>query len=237
MSAFNVLKTNHFMLGIDFHDALIPTIPKPVPLIPHSVFAPLEGYVGAASVKKAAKTNAEYVPMLQRATDIGICIPHFGLNLLLPLVILGSGSKSYFGAGTVKLEGTATGVAVLHDANINLNCGGGTTPPTPTGYVFAPATVRCGMTMGDLYAGIAQMVVEGLITWGINFALGKATESLGPVIGSMASLLAGWVLGTPLGYAFGGGGLIGATGAYAQLDKGHDAIADYYNDPKRRVFR
>jgi hypothetical protein len=31
MSAFNVLKTNHFMLGIDFHDALIPPEPEPGP--------------------------------------------------------------------------------------------------------------------------------------------------------------------------------------------------------------
>lgn len=239
MSAFNVLRTNHFMMGIDFHDALIPPEPKPIPLIPHSVFAPLEGYVGAKSVKKAKKTNAEYVPMLQRGTDIGIMIPHFGLNALLPLVILGSASKSYFGAGTVKLEGTATAVAVLNDANINLNCGGGTTPPTPTGYVMAPSTVRCGMTMGDLYAGIAQMVVEAGITWGINVALGKAGDALGlgPVIGGIAGLLAGWVIGTPLGYAFGDGGLTGAVGVGKALDKGHDAIADYYNDPKRRVFR
>src|SRR4051812_18016860 len=134
MSAFNVLKPNHFMLGVDFHDALIPPDPKPIPFIPHSVFAPLEGYVGAGSVKKAAKTNAEYVPMLQRGTDIGQMIPHIGLNVLLPFVIAGSGSKSYFGAGTVQLEKTAVAVAVLHDANINLNCGGSTGPPTPTGY-------------------------------------------------------------------------------------------------------
>lgn len=237
MSAFNVLKPNHFMLGIDFHDALVPPDPQPILFMPHDAFAPLEGLVGASSVKKAAKTNAEHVPMLQRATDIGIMIPHIGLNALLPLVILGSGSKSYFGAGTVQLEGKATAVAVLNDANINLNCGGGTTPPTPTGYVFAPCTVRAGMTMGDLYAGIAQMVVEGLVTWGINFGLGKATTGLGPVLGGVASLLAGWVLGTPLGYAFGGSGVIGWIGLYDLFDKGHDALAKYYNDPKRREFR
>ena len=234
MSAFNVLKPNHFMLGIDFHDALIPPEPKPIPFIPHSVFAPLEGYVGAGSVKKAAKTNAEYVPMLQRGTDIGQMIPHIGLNALLPFVIAGSGSKSYFGAGTVKLEGTAVAVAVLHDANINLNCGGSTSPPTPTGYVFAPCTVRAGMTFGDLLAGILQMVVEAAVQWGIGFGLGKALSELPPGVSDLLGLLLGWVIGTPLGYSY-KGGLLGPV--YGQFDKGHDAVADYFNDPKRRVFR
>jgi hypothetical protein len=245
MSAFNVLKPNHFMLGLDFHDALIPPDPKPIPFMPHSVFAPLEGYFGVGSVKKAAKTSAEYVPMLQRGTDIGQGIPHIGLNALLPFVIAGSGSKSYFGAGTVKLEGTATAVAVLHDANINLNCGGSTGPPTPTGYVFAPCTVRAGMTFGDLLAGILQMVVEAAVQWGIGFALGKVLDNvlapvikaIGPWFGALLSntvgTLIGWAIGTPLGYSF-GGGLLGPV--YSQFDKGHDAVADYFNNPKRRAF-
>ena len=245
MSAFNILKPNHFMFGIDLHDAVIPPSPTPIPFIPHIGWGNLEGNVGSPPGTKAARTNAESVPMLQRGTDIGLGIPHFSLNILLPLVILGSGSKSYFGAGTVKLEGTAVAVAVLHNANINLNCGGSTIPPTPSGYVIAPCTVRAGMTFGDLLAGILQMVVEAAVQWGIGFALGKvlpAFEALG-ILGTFLSnalgLVVGWAIGTPLGYSFAGGVLShipGLGSLFDQFDKGHDAVADYFNNPKRRTF-
>ena len=236
MSAFNVLKPNHFMLGLDFHDCKVsPSQPLPIPLVPHSVFAPLEGYVGASSVKKVKKTFAEYVPMLQRGTDIGPVIPHFCLNILLPFIIAGSASKSFFGANTVKLEGTGVGVAVLHDANINLNCGGAIGPPTPTGYVFAPCTVRAGMTYGDFIAGIVQMYVEGVIQWVIGVGLFLFTMDMPFIVGDVLGLLMGWVIGTPLGYSF-KGGLLGPV--YTRIEeKVHDGIADYFNDPKRRVFK
>jgi len=230
MSAFNVLKPNHFMLGLDFHDALIPPSPKPIPLVPHTVFAPMEGYVGAASVSRAAKVKVEFVDALKRGTDIGIGIPHVGANLLLPLVIAGSGSKSYFGANTVRLEGVGIAVGVLKTQNINLNCGGSTSPPTPTGLVMAPSTVRAGMTQGDLAAGLLHMVAEGTIQYGIGLGLGLIGD--GPIEGVL-QLLLGYVIGTPLGYSF-KGGVLGPL--YEKIGKGHDAIADYFNDPSRRVF-
>ena len=237
MAAFNVLKTNHFMMGLDFHDCKVsPSQPLPIPMIPHSVFAPLEGYVNANSVKKAAKTNAEWVPMLQRGTDIGQVIPHFCLNILLPFIIAASASKSFFGANTVKLEGTGVAVAVLQNANINLDCGGAIGPPTPTGYVFAPCTVRAGMTYGDLIAGILEMLVEGLIQWVIGVGLFILTVDMPFGAGDLLDLLLGWLIGTPLGYSFGNSGLLGP--AYNWIEAHvHDATADYYNDPSRRVFQ
>jgi hypothetical protein len=224
MSAFNVLRPNHFMLGIDFHDAIV-IPPTKLPWMPHPVFAPLEGYVGASSVRRAPTVRAETVEVLKRKTDIGQFIPHTFLNLLLPAILLGSASKSYFGANTVRVEGTGVAVATMKTTGINLNCG---TVPLPTGVVMAPGTVRAGMTLGDALAGLAEMLAEGAIQGFMDKMLG-ITEIAGPIV----PVLLGYLLGSPLGYSvpWAPGGEISI-----QLEKGHDAVAEYFNDPSRRQY-
>jgi len=163
MSAFNLLHPDHRMIGIDLHDAIVPPSGRKIPSLPHTVFAPLHGASAgyAATVLHVPNVRVCFAAALQRSTDIGSMIKHVQINALVPFIMYDSKSKSEFGAGTVRVGGRPVGVAVFQTFNLNLNCG----DPTrlPSGYVNAPSTVRAGMTLGDLYAGLAEMAFD--IAW------------------------------------------------------------------------
>ncbi|HEY0136239.1 MAG TPA: hypothetical protein VGB85_19275, partial [Nannocystis sp.] len=101
-------------------------------------------------------------------------IPHIGPpSYLLPLDILFSASKSYFGTTEYKVEGKPAAVAILFIVNLNLNCG---TPfPKRPGVVLAFNTHFAGMTWGDFFHGL----LSGLIDWTLQFLLSKALGKFG----------------------------------------------------------
>lgn len=164
MAAFNLLHPEHFMIGIDPHDALIPPDVF-IPSLPHSVGAHLRGGAGTApgafgaQVLHTPRVRVRFEEALQRSTDISDMILHIQSNVLIPIVIMPtSKSVSTFGAGTVRVMGRPVATAVFGKHNVNLNCGDPL--DVPTGWVDAPNTVRAGMTWGDVYAGLLDMIYK-----------------------------------------------------------------------------
>jgi hypothetical protein len=187
MPGFNVLKHTHTMIGLPFlewHDYLIPPgLPTP-PKAGHTCFAIiaagpwgfLTGQKNDEGPNKTVQTDTSTA--LSVTTDAGPLIPHLNIiplappNLLIPVFLLASGSKSHFGASTVLFPKGPAAFAVAIKVNFNLNCAGATLPPLPSGLVIAmPQTVEVGVTMGDLIGGIVHLVLDALIQFGLNRAL------------------------------------------------------------------
>ena len=189
MSVFkcNVLRQHHFMVGIDIHDAIIPPSPIPIPWMPHAVGALLRvDYLWGTFLtgKGCPKVLTQFSNQtMAQFTDIGSFIPHVAVDALCPIYTLFSGSKSEFGASSVKLGGIngdsspngqgPVGVAVFGEFSFNLNCFGPTFPPLPLNVVFAPNTHRAGMTLADLIAGLVQMAVDSAVQFVFNRLFGE----------------------------------------------------------------
>jgi hypothetical protein len=176
----SVLVHYYPMLGVDLHKAQAPGPVPPVPFSPHVVVAALYlGPWGILTGLPALTVKSQYGITMQKGTDIGPLIPHVCVpippNLLTPVYILGSASKSYFGVATVKVGGAPVAVAVAKIMNLNVNCGD---IPTPSGYVMAPNTVNAGMTLGDFLSGLLTALVEGALQWVIGQVVGAIGEGI-----------------------------------------------------------
>jgi hypothetical protein len=217
----NVLKHYHFVVGVDFHKAQPPGPVPPVPYAPHAVTpTPLcLGPWGFLTGKPARSViSGQGGITMQKGTDIGPLIPHICIpvppNLLTPIIILGSASKSYFGSSTTSAEKAPVAVALLQVVNINLDCGD---IPSPTGIVVTFNTVVANFTFADFMSGLATMLVEGVIQAFLNliFAKGPLADALegltGKIFGPIASqfademakgavgMVASLLIGSPLG--------------------------------------
>jgi hypothetical protein len=240
MTAFNLLRPGHIMVGIDLHDAIIPPNMEKQPSIPHSVYARLRGVsmtsAFSSTVKHAPTVQVCSEDALQRATDIGPFIPHEQVNLLRLFIVLSSKSKSAFGAGTVRAEGRPVATAIFQTATVNLNCA----DPLRllSGFVHAPNTVRAGMTEGDVAAGLAEIAFDigsgllksKLFSWlamkGLSRILGKAFQELIKNNPDMKELIEQAVKS----------GYKKATDPLKPSDEVWDEVAEELNDPKHRVF-
>ena len=199
MPIMAVLKHLHPMIGVDFHDEISPP-GVPVPSIPHLVAGilcfPPWGVVTGKCNSTVWTTTAM---SLAQGTDMGFFIPHIPLppapaNILAPIITLASGSKSHFGAQNHKTPAGPLAFACLVVVNLNLNCGGPTRPPLPSGFVLAVFQLTWqGVTWGDIIAGALHMLVDALVQFGINRFLstglgGKALNWLtGKIAGAIAS--------------------------------------------------
>jgi hypothetical protein len=203
MPTVAVLAHLHPMIGSDFHDEIAPP-GVPAPNIPHLVagmlsFPPWGVATNSDHINPTVLTSAGMA--MNKGCDMGFFIPHIPLppapaNILAPVLTLTSGSKSNFGgqnqlAGKKPLAG-----ACLKVVNLNLNCGGPSRPPLPSGFVLALfQTTWQGMTWGDLIAGALHMLVDSFIQYRINKFLstglgGKALNWLmGRIAGALASRL------------------------------------------------
>jgi hypothetical protein len=217
----SVMINTHMMFGVDFHNGISLPVPPAAPItMGPNIVTPTPlfmGPYGALTGKPSPSVLA--TPggiVMQQGTDIGPLIIHIPLpfNILLPLVILGSASKCYFGASTVKSGGpkgaNPVAVAVLKVVNINLNCG---TFASTTGIVPAPNTVNALFTLGDLVSGLVTMFVEAVIQDVLNLIFDKglggalegifgkaAMEALGPQIAqNVLGAVLGLAAGSPLG--------------------------------------
>jgi hypothetical protein len=201
MAGFNVLKHTHVMIGIpllEWHDYLPPpgiTPAKAGHICGGLLSVPPWGILSGKKNNTPGKTVETATSYgMSRGTDMGPLIPHYNVippappNLLLPVIILFSGSKSHFGASTVLFEQGQAAFAVAVKVNFNLNCAGPTMPPLPSGLVIAePQTVEVGVTVGDMIAGFLHMAVDLLIQFGLNRlfggkngVVGNWLERLGP---------------------------------------------------------
>jgi hypothetical protein len=182
----NLLKNIHPVIGVaEPHELWVPGSPIPAPApVPHFTVAALYlGPWGALTGKPAPKVLCEGSITMQKGTDVGPGIPHLPPNLFLPIILIGSASKSYFGVSTVKAQGTAVAVALLSVANLNLDCAEGA--PLPVGGVVAMNTVVAGLTLSDFLSGALTMAFECAVQAGLGKLLNKATY------GSLLSKLQG----------------------------------------------
>lgn len=186
-----VLKHYMPMIGGDFHDTIPPPGPVVVPSIPHFVAAnlmigPWGGLTGKDQPDVVSAANGT---TLLRTTDIGPLVPHISApHYLLPLLILGSASKSEFGATSVMTAKGPVGVCVASIVDFHLNCHGTARPPMPTGVVLGMTTHFTGFTLGDFLAGVLCMVMDSAVQYGLNRIMGsdRATRVFnwvqGPII-------------------------------------------------------
>ena len=131
-------------------------------------------------------------------------------NILLPLILLGSGSKSEFASGTVKHPQGNMAIAVAMAVNLNLDCQDFPIPPLPTGVVMAFfSTVQAGFTLGDFLGGLFSMFIDMLITWISGLICAGLTSALSGLArglkGALASVLNGGGFFGALGRGFGRG--------------------------------
>ncbi len=175
----NVMKWTDPLLSLDVHNAIIPPSPTPVPLpyfhgsfLGHGVIGSKSKFSGSPeTIAKHPILTTGIQPMLQ-GTDTGYFDVHIGnpANVLLPITIAFSSSKSLFVASTVQMNDAPTTAAVLIMVNLNLNCNFPVS--LPNGYVFSFNTVQAGMSIGDILAGIVSGVLQMLV----DFALNKFTS-------------------------------------------------------------
>ena len=198
MPIMAVLKSLHPMIGVDFHDEISPP-GMPVPSIPHLVagmlcFPPW----GFATGKYNADVWTSSAMSMAQGTDMGFFIPHVPLplapaNILAPIITLASGSKSHFGAHNHTTKKGPLAFACLVRVNLNLNCGGPTRPPLPSGFVLAVFQLTWqGGTWGDIIAGAFHMLVDALLQFGINrfLSTGLGGKSLNWLTGKIAGAIA-----------------------------------------------
>ena len=260
MPNFNVLKNWHPMFGADFHDVLPPPGTAPVvPKVPHVAIAPLLMGTTLTSNYADDVITASWGWTMIRRTDIGPVIPHIpsAPNLLIPIIILASGSKSHFASHQNITSKGPMAVAVMMIVNLNLNCGGPTKmPPTPTGRVPAFTTHVSGFSWGDLAAGLIAMGIDAGVQFGLNmiFSNAKVGDALqrmsvvlsrglgsclvGPVVGGYIGYglaaqavptLYGFIFGSPMGYSP-SSSLIGGLGGDV-TSSAEDALMNYFNSP------
>jgi hypothetical protein len=187
-----VLRAWHVMLGRDMHIPWPPGSPSPAPSpVPYMTTAPMVGMVPMLTSKLTATAFADSMcSMMVRGTDIGPLIPHVGPpSTTLPIDMLTSGSKSYFGVTKWKVKdqtGAAgcVAVGVLGLTNLNLNCG--SPAPTPFGLVIAPTTHLATLTLGDLVSGLYMMAWD-YMAQRIMYMAGQA---MGDVVSKMVRKVA-----------------------------------------------
>lgn len=176
-----VLKNWHPMLGFDFHTQVPPPPAPPIPSMVYYTGSAMFGVTMGTTTQKYFPTHPSsgFGLTMARCTDIGPIIGHFGPmpHILLPIEIMLSSSKSYFGASTyVGKDNTGSVspicVCALVVVNPNVNCG--TPVGTPTGVVPGLNTHVAHMDPADYAVG----VVQGAVEIGISYLFSKAMPGL-----------------------------------------------------------
>lgn len=152
----------HMMSWVDFEAMVVPsTPPAPGPFTPYNAIQFMTGiFPGVPVIGSSPLTDAKVMtvlgPPLAKGTDIGMMVPHFGPpNLLLPIILLASSSKNFFGASTVKVGNKPVATALpMNMLGMNLNCGAPVSLPS---LVAAPHSVLAGVTLGDILGAIFAM--------------------------------------------------------------------------------
>lgn len=211
------LNTIHPIFGVDFHRTIPPPLPTP-PFAPHIVvwgegWSQKTGFMWAVANSKAASPESGVAKpvavcwgyAIGRAHDAGPHPGHIWPNLLLPLILLGSGSKSEFASGTVQHAKGNMAIAVAYVVNLNLDCQDFPIPPLPSGVVVAGlCTVKAGFTLGDFLGGLLSMLADMAISWIAGLICAGITSGLAAAGRGLMSGLKGVFLG--------GQGFLGAFG-------------------------
>ena len=264
-----VLNILHPMIGPDIHDNLVPSpvgpVPLPSPKLPHVAFMLLGGVTNFTShFTSTTFVNFTESRVVLQGSDIGPLIPHVPIppvpNLLLLVIIPGSGSVSEFFAFSVKAKDGADGnvkpiaTAIAGFGGLNVNCG--SPCAMPTGVVIAPSTVCTGFRLGDFFASLVGMAMDVGLSYGISrmFGSGIATRLMGriapgivaalgrtapmlvryispKIVGDVVTMVLGMVgVGSPTGYSSEHGSVVGAFYGDAK-SSATQSIADFFNPP------
>ena len=73
-----VLKGFHPMIGIDFHQVLVPPAPLTPAPVPHNTVHVLYGMFGLVATHSKAIFTDSFGPTIMKGSDIGPLIPHVG---------------------------------------------------------------------------------------------------------------------------------------------------------------
>lgn len=223
--AHAVLNGTHVMVGRDLHIPWPPGAPAPAPApVPYATVDDLLGR--EVTSRRGSGVRAQGHPAMLRGTDIGPLIVHAGPpSLTLPIELLTSGSKTHFGASSIRLrdqhgkQGNLAG-AVLGALGLNLNCGA----PAPTlGAVLAPTTVRQGMRLGDVVSGLAGMASDYMLQR-LTARVGElAAHGAAGVVAALGRRLGAVALGRVVARFAAHTGTLGTAGA--AVAAGRDALA------------
>ena len=209
MPGFPVLTTVQPIIGVDMHKSLPPPPPAGPLMLPHPVvwgsgLSQKTGFMWAIAATSRASSPESGCPKpvsvgfghaCGRTHDAGPHPGHIWPNALLPLILLGSSSKSSFGSGTVKVAVSPQGggsadmaVNCAFVMNLNMQCQDFPIPPAPTGFCFTiHYNVMAGFSLADFCRGVVQWLVDLALTWlvglvsaGLSAALkGLVTKLMG----------------------------------------------------------
>ncbi|HET9958075.1 MAG TPA: hypothetical protein VFQ61_26445 [Polyangiaceae bacterium] len=182
------------ILGVDLHFTLPPIPPPPAPPVPQPhLIVWLEGLSCAPGSSKVANTGngAKNVlspigALVGRGHDAAFVVAHICLTMplhaLLPVIILGSANKVEFGVASVRLPTGPVSVGESFVVGTQLDCSEPFPLPSSKNISILNYTVQAGLTMADIIASLAAMLVDGLIT----FILGKIAGGLVKGLGKLA---------------------------------------------------
>ncbi|HEX2660031.1 MAG TPA: hypothetical protein VHU40_17225 [Polyangia bacterium] len=244
MPGFPVMTTVQPIIGVDMHKAIPPPPPAPPPMVPHVVVwgsglsQKMNFLWSVAATSKASSLESLCVkPTVVgfghgcgRTHDAGPHPAHIWPNVLLPLIMLGSGSKAEFGSGTVKLAVSPQGggsadfaINVAYVMNMNLDCQDFPVPPLPTGFCFTiHYNVLAGFTLSDFLRGLVQMLFDMALTWLVGCACAGLSALMSGAIAAVMGKGALAAMGSSMRSAFslGGASQIMSDGAGALLSNG-----------------
>jgi len=202
MIGFPALNTIQPVIGVDMHLTIPPPPPAPPPHTPHVVvwvvgLSQKINFLGMAiGTSKACSpeslvarpVTAGWGYACGRTHDAGPHPGHIWVNLLLPLIMLGSSNKHEFGAGTVQTPQGDMAVGMAYVVDPGLDCYDLPYPPLPTGFaITALNTVYAGMGLADFGRGLIQMLADAAITYALNRAFAGIGGALSRRFSALAS--------------------------------------------------
>ncbi len=151
-----------------------PPVPPPAKIWPHLDMLAMIGHAGGIGTVHNFTTNVfhQNFPIAKDGHDCGFVIPHLTYpphNVLLIVHTLCSSQKTTFGASTVLMNGTATGVIDLTGFCPMLVCADPVSLPKQWAPTNASNTVYVGTTAGDIGMGWAAVA----FSMALDFAVGK----------------------------------------------------------------
>lgn len=181
------------LIQLDWHDGIFLMPPAPLPAPGKSCHLGIsflwmsEISLGGDPKKNSETVLADGAYLSSRGAKVGglLILPHINLyplpvspnlNLLIPLLILGSSSKCMFAASTVQGPDGAIACSVLPHVGFNLACA--QPAKMPTSIIVTRGTVQVGFTFGDFLYGFALMVVEIGVDYALGKLCGKASDRL-----------------------------------------------------------
>ena len=163
---------------------LPPAVPAPVPVPAVEMIATMMWTAGFAlgTNKFTNSVLHKGVFIMQEGHDIGPLIPDVTIpptNVWYAVMWPLSKRKVMFSASTVKMNGKSAGCTTILPPFVMICCGEPISIPFGYSVICPLNTVRLGMTLGDIIAGIASIAVSVALDIIFNKIGGKLTDRFG----------------------------------------------------------